>query len=238
MLASVVAVIVFAAIYGVFSKAIHLREQAAVHTKEQLLRSRAIAILREDLRNGYVSNGLLATTMKGQVSAQQSSFPGYLRFTTTTGTMNALGTTLGGGLGSGFSLGQGSLGVASGDVQEVEYYVDQDSAAEPGSGALVRSVYQDLLNTTSSVAEKKVLLSGVSAMEVAFFDPAAQAWSDSWDETTSGTPGTTATDPVVFTPSAIRVRLKGATQGRSAAPLLCEVLVPWLAQPWLPTPQS
>lgn len=252
MLASVIAATVFAAIYGVFSKAIHLREQASERTRELQLRNRAMSVLRDDLRNGYVSNGILAATMKGSATSTQSRFPGYLRFTTTTASMYVGGGSVAGGLGSSFKLGLANGDPASGDVQEVEYYIAPDPGAGPNAGALVRVVYHDLLSALGQTGgEPQTLLSGVSAMELSFYDGDAQTWTDSWDETNSGTAATGSstssltstattsdTDPIVFTPAAVRVRLRGVADGRRTAPLLCEVLVPWLNEPWLPTPAT
>ena len=77
--------VILAAIYGVFSKAIHLRDRATERVRTVRLQARALTVLRNDLRNGLISGGKLAATLQGSRTAQNSSFPGYLRFTTTTG---------------------------------------------------------------------------------------------------------------------------------------------------------
>src|SRR4030095_16812658 len=77
--------IVLTAIYGVFSKAIHLRDNATERTKVARLRLQAANLMRKDLSNAIVSGGTLAATLTGSQQGGEGGFPGYLRFTTTTG---------------------------------------------------------------------------------------------------------------------------------------------------------
>ena len=81
--------IILAAIYGVFSRAVHLRDDATTRVREARVRGHAAAVLRDDLRNALISGSTTATALGSMLTGSQerkeSSFPGYLAFTTTTG---------------------------------------------------------------------------------------------------------------------------------------------------------
>ncbi|MDD5351135.1 MAG: prepilin-type N-terminal cleavage/methylation domain-containing protein, partial [Chthoniobacteraceae bacterium] len=125
--ATVVSTIVLLAIYGTFQRAVHTRDSAQERTRQSRLRERAAAILRNDLRAAYLSGGLFACTMEGGPQSQKSRFPGYLRFTATSG-VNHTGETWG-------------------DVQQIEYYLIEDATPSDGvsTGILVRALTRDLL---------------------------------------------------------------------------------------------
>lgn len=187
--------VILAAIYSIFSRAVHLRDDAMARTREARVRAHAASVLRNDLRNARISGGTLAATLEGSPSGQSSSFPGYLKFTTTTT--------------------PDDLDLPSSDLQEVEYYVTLDPAATgQKTGLLVRTVDRDLLATVRQTPAEEPLLSGVQAMEVAFFD--GESWQESW----------TYSEEDKTIPEAVRVRLK---MDAMSAPL--EVLVPWITQP-------
>src|SRR5687768_8743449 len=57
--------VILTAIYGVFSKAVHLRDSATDRAREVRVRARAVSILRNDLRNARISGGELAATLQG-----------------------------------------------------------------------------------------------------------------------------------------------------------------------------
>ena len=146
---------------------------------------------------------LFANTLVGSQQSHSSSFPGYLKFTTTTQADDN--------------------DDPSADVQEVEYYIVTDPAAQDRkAGLLVRTTNRDLLSTTVPVLPEQAVLSNVLSMEVTFYD--GTEWKNSWD-----VPNTDQTLPL-----AVRVRL---ADGRgSATPI--EVLVPWNTQPLDPTTTS
>jgi len=149
---------------------------------------------------------VLACALEGGVQNQKSRFPGYLRLTTTTG-KNRSGETYG-------------------DVQQVEYYLVEDTSDQSGnkSGTLMRVLTRDLLATVQQVSREEPLLSHVESFEVTFYD--GQDWQTSW--LVSGTATTL--------PQAIRVRLKQtAASERLPAPLPLEILMPWSTQPWTST---
>ena len=206
--------VILAAIYGVFSKAIHLRDRATERVRTVRLQARALTVLRNDLRNGLVSGGKLAATLQGSRTAQNSSFPGYLRFTTTTGADTEIATLT-------TNTARITTGSFANELQEVSYYIVTDPAAEMvgKAGQLVRTVERNLLATLPETPPEEPLLSGVSAMEVEFYD--GQSWKDSWEVTTE--------DQTL--PQAVRVRLLLASEEGEIAPAPLEVFVPWTTQP-------
>jgi prepilin-type N-terminal cleavage/methylation domain-containing protein len=239
LLASAAAALILAAVYGVFTHAMHLRDSATQRIHDTRLRDRAAAIIRNDLRNALISGGLFASLVQGDsngTDGENSEMPGYLKLTTTTGkdTDDAL----------------------YGDVQQVEYYVIRSStgSAVTGGGTLVRAVTRDLLDTDPQPLTQDVLY-GVQSFHVTFYD--GTNWDSSWEfntadnassssgsssastsgtstgASTSGSNGNTETLPL-----AIRVDVQQVPQtvgGTLPAPI--EVLVPWTTQPFTsPTP--
>ncbi len=155
--------IILAAIYGVFSRAVHLRDNATHRTREVRVRAHAASIIRNDLRNALVSGGTLAATLEGSQDGHGGGFPGYLKFTATTA-----------------KDADDELG---GDVQEIEYYIARDpDAADQKAGVLVRTINRDLLNTTKQQPPEERVLAGVEAMELSFYS--GSAWKTSWEVTT------------------------------------------------------
>ena len=166
VLAMAAGAVLLTAIYGVFSKAVHLRDDATARTREARVRARAANVLRNDLRNAIVSGGTLAAVLEGAQQSPRGSFPGYLKFTTTT-TPDV-------------------NDVPDADVQQVEYYIVTDPAAtNPKAGMLVRAYTRNLLATTTEVATEEPLLAGMESMQVSFYD--GTGWQDSWQVTTDET---------------------------------------------------
>jgi prepilin-type N-terminal cleavage/methylation domain-containing protein len=200
LLAVFMASILLAALYALFGRVVHLREQAAAHERDTRLRAHALAVLRNDLMNARVSGGLMAATLDGETTSTISTFPGYLHFTTTTGRDDADNQF--------------------GDTQEVEYYVDTDpNTGSATSGQLVRMVYRVVLAETRTISSEDKLLSGVTSMELSFFD--GTEWNDTWQ----------VTDDAPDLPLAVRVTIHlEAPDKTSSVPAPIEVLVPWESQ--------
>ena len=214
VLAMAASAVLLAAIYGVFSSAVHARDEAVGRTRAARVRARAANVLRNDLRNALVSGGILAAVLEGSAQSPGGGFPGYLKFTTTTA--------------------PDAEDVPNPDVQQVEYYIVTDkSAVDQKAGMLVRAYTRNLLATTTEVATEEPLLAGVESMEVAFYD--GTDWQDSWQLSSSAATGTTTAASSTSTasatttlPQAVRVRIQPARKSANdfpPAPL--EVLVPW-----------
>ena len=163
IMALAVCAILLAAIYGVFSRAIHLRNNATQRTRDVRVRAHAAAMLRNDLRNALVSGGVLAATLEGSAESHGTGFPGYLKFTATTA--------------------KDTEDEIWGDVQEVEYYIARDSeVADQKVGVLVRTINHDILNTTQQTPPEERVLAGVESMDVSFYS--GTEWKTSWEVTT------------------------------------------------------
>ncbi len=230
LLASMGAALVLAALYGIFIHAIRLRDTATDRVRDARLRARAEAVIRADLRNALISGGVLAATLEGgsndDTGPGGASLPGYLKFTTTTGRDD--GTNL------------------SGDVQQVEYYLEHDADAPggtngQGSNVLVRAVTRDLLATTAPPPHEEQVLRGVQSLAVEFYDGANWQQSWSYDGTaaalTSGNDAASSGTVIALgnttLPDAVRVTVQpaAATPGGPTPPPV-EVLVPWTTQPF------
>lgn len=199
LLALFASTLIIASIYGVFSRAIRIRDNAVARTHETRLRARAANVIREDLRNAYVSGGLLATALKGAEDGPESRFPGYLKFTATTG--------------------RDSIDELHGDVQQIEYFVVNDNAPESReAGTLVRALDRNLLANVREPAAEQPLLTKVKAIEVAFYDGAD--WKDSWE--------VTKTAPALPEAVRMRI-LQLASSEKANTPPPIEITVPWTA---------
>lgn len=189
------------AVYSLFSHATRLRDRATIQTREVRLQARAVALLREDLRNATVSGGRMAAELRGSIQSPRSRFPGYLRFTTATGwnQTNAL----------------------FGDLQEVEYFVVNDPFADDrNAGLLVRTVDRNLLAIARTPTAEEAILSGVRAFEVSFLE--GQNWMDSWEFTDL--------DPRLPDAVRVRLRLARSSSDPRDDRVI-EVLVPWTVRP-------
>lgn len=208
VLAMAACAVLLVAIYGIFSKAVHLRDNAMARARDSRVKARAAGVLRNDLRNAIVSGGTLAATLVGSRQGPSGSFPGYLKFTTTTTPdVNE---------------------IPGADVQQVEYYIVTDPAAtDQKAGMLVRTYVRNLLAATVEVATEEPLLAGVESMEVEFFDGAS--WQDSWEVTTDS-----KTLPQAVRVRLQPARAESST--RAPAPI--EVLVPWLTQASIEAPTT
>ena len=215
LVASLISAMILVAVYGLFQRAIKMRDHAVERTRESGLRSRAVNVIRNDLRNAWISGStaVLASVLEGGQTAQKSHFPGYLKFTTTTGkdTPNDM----------------------NGDVQQVEYYISDGTTNSTGNsnanatpvsgsldaGTLVRDVTRDLLDSTQTVAREEQLLPRVASMEVTFYD--GQNWLNSWELSGSS----------AILPEAIRVHLQqAASSANNPTPPPLDILVPWSTQ--------
>jgi type II secretion system protein J len=201
--------VILAAIYGVFSRAVHLRDHATERTRESRVRAHAAAVIRDDLRHAFISGSTAATslaiTLLGTAEGVESNFPGRLRLTTTTA--RDLDET-----------------APAADVQMVEYYIADDPDALDGkAGVLVRTVERTLLAQTFEERPEEPLLRGIKEMQVEFYD--GSAWANAWE----------VSEEDLTLPKAVRVRLLPAASapGQTVPPI--EILVPWTTEAFLGT---
>ena len=188
------------AIYSFFSNAVHLRNDLMERTREARVRAHAAGVIRNDLRNAIVSGGTLAATLEGSQQSSGGSFPGYLKFTTTTA--------------------PDADEVPNPDMQQIEYYIVTDPAAtDPKAGMLVRAHDRNLLATTTEVAVEEPLLAGMESMEISFYD--GSSWQDSWSVTTD--------DKTLPEAVRVRLHPARKTAGDFVPPPI-EILVPWMIE--------
>jgi type II secretion system protein J len=197
--------IILSAIYGVFSRAVHLRDNATTRTREARVRAHAASIIRDDLRHARISGSTaaaaLAISLTGSPDGHESTFPGYLKLTTTTA--------------------RDADEIPSTDLQEIEYYiVNNPETTGRQSGLLVRTVDRNLLAQTRETPPEESLLAGIEKMEVEFYS--GDAWQESWE----------VTEDDQTLPEAVRVRLQpaSAVPNEPVAPI--EIVVPWTTQAW------
>jgi prepilin-type N-terminal cleavage/methylation domain-containing protein len=241
MLASVMAAMILVAVYTVFSRAINLRDNATQRMRAYQLRSRASKTIRDDLRNCWISGGVLASVLESSTSGSDglsdSAQGGYLKFTTTTG--------------------KDTDDNLYGDVQQVEYYIAKDgNSGSAQSGKLVRVLTRDLLdNTTQQSEDEELVLAGVQSFTVTFWD--GTTWQDSWNfsttalqaaassnsansstaSTSSSTGGITSGTTSTTLPEAIRIDIQQvAPSAKDGLPPPLEIMVPLTAQPFIPLP--
>jgi hypothetical protein len=108
---------------------------------------------------------------------------------------------------------------------------------------LVRAVDRNLLARVRDGGHEEQLLTGVSALEVSFFD--GTNWANTWSYTppTSGTNSTSTNSNVstgaALLPEAVRVRItQVASSDKVPTPPPLEILVPWSVQPLATTPTT
>ena len=188
------------AIYTFFSKAVHLRNDLLERTREARVRAHAAGVIRNDLRNAIVSGGTLAAALEGSQQSSRGSFPGYLKFHTTTA--------------------PDADEVPSPDVQQVEYYIVADpEVTDQKAGMLVRAHTRNLLATATEEETEEPLLAGIESLEVAFYD--GTDWQDSWSVTTD--------DQTLPEAVRVRLHPARKTAG-DFVPAPIEVLVPWTVE--------
>lgn len=206
LMAITASALILSAIYGVFGRAIRLRDDAITRTREARLRARAELVIRNDLRNAVISGGTLASILEGSPQGKDSGYPGYLKFTTTTAT--------------------DTEELIAPDLQQVEYYITTDRAALEGkSGLLVRAIDRDLLASVREEPIEEPLLAGVEAMEITFYD--GQSWQETWEFS--------ETDPTLPEAVRVIIReATGLDKQQLRRPI--EIVVPWTTQPAIEPP--
>jgi prepilin-type N-terminal cleavage/methylation domain-containing protein len=245
MLASVMAAMILLAVYAVFSRAIKLRDNATARVRAYQLRARASRTIRNDLRNAWISGGVLASVLEGSPTGSdglEAAAPGYLKFTTTTG--------------------KDTDDDLYGDVQQVEYYIAKDNSngASLQTGKLVRILTRDLLDSSTQQTEnQELVLANVKSFTVAFWD--GTQWQDSWQftnaaasgssssnsgsgantsstSTSSTSSGTSAGLGETTVPEAVRIDIQQAAIGNASLPPPLEITVPLSTQPFTALPTS
>jgi type II secretion system protein J len=106
-----------------------------------------------------------------------------------------------------------------GDIQCVEYELEEPENDNEEGLVLVRLVTRNLLASTEEDPTTEKLLPGVEALEFSYYD--GEEWEDSWDSTTEDN----------ALPMAVRVRIEFAEDADGHVALPLEVVVPFEIQP-------
>lgn len=210
ILALAASAILLAAIYGLFSRAVKLRDRATERTREVRVQMHAVSVIRNDLRNALISGGLLAATLQGSRESRGQGFPGYLKFTATTAR----------------DAGADPVG----DVQQIEYYIVTDPKAENSkAGQLVRAVDRNILAPVRETPPEEPLLVGVESMEVDFYD--GGSWQESW--------GITEEELTLPEAVRVRLQPAAAADAVPGTVIpAIEILVPWTTQAAIEAPAA
>jgi len=209
LVATAAAAVVLSAIFAVFSKAIHLRDNATERTRDSRVKNHVANVIRNDLRSARIAGKKLAISLTGSRESKEGDFPGYLRFTTTSAVDEPA--------------------VIGSEVQEVQYYIIRDpNAVSRNAGLLVRTADRNLLAPVREKPNEDPLLAGIESMEVTFYD--GNSWKDSWEVTEE--------DRTLPQAIRVRLQPAGELiRGRKPAPI--EIVVPWTTQvPAASAPES
>lgn len=231
IVASLAASILLLGIYGIFHRAMKIRDDATERVRDSRIRQRGIAMIRNDLANAYISGGVLACTLEGGVQNQKSRFPGYIRFTASTGKDT--------------NDDQGY-----GDVQQIEYYISGSNAnSTMQNGPLVRVLTRDLLGSGSNSEnlEEEPVLPRAEQLDISFYD--GQNWQDSWQitGTTSASGSTTVISSGSSTtltgtsslPRAVRFRvIQSPASANAPVPPPIEIFIPFGTEPFVSATSS
>ena len=209
--------IVLVAINTAFFAALRLRQKTSDALEQRLPLDHALSLMRRDLMNCVPPGGVLAGDFRsGNSGGMAGGSSG--RSSSTAGANRGLGTAQNGGLDFFTSTGALTDGVPWGDIQEVNYQLQEPADRLHSYGRdLVRTVTRNLLATASQIADAQRLVGNIESLDVLYFDGAQ--WRTDWD-TTAGDTGL---------PQAVRVRVQPASANgpspRGAQPVEMVVLL-------------
>jgi type II secretion system protein J len=191
--------VILTALNTTFYAAMRLRSRATQNVENIIPMNQAAAIIKRDLC-GILPTNTLAGPLTAQVRGTVNNLSGYLEFYSTSGMDNDYQYW--------------------GEVQKIAYYLANPESANQAQGLdLVRAITRNMLPVTTEDIEETPLLSGIEALEFAFYD--GTTWQNSWDSTTAATP----------LPQAIRISMQLAGQDyRFKANEPLEFIVPVVIQ--------
>ena len=206
ILALAISAVVLAAICGVFTGAVRLREKTSAALDTALPLTEALDTLRQDLQSALGPSNVLAGDFKcggatmGENMGLSSAEGVGLDFFTTSGVIND--------------------DEPWGDLQEVFYQLtDAADRNQPGKD-LVRYVNRNLLATGTSTPDKQWLVGSVASVQFDCYD--GLQWRNTWDTSMGDT----------NLPSAVRVRIQltRASNGGLESQQPLEMIVPLVCQ--------
>lgn len=198
--------IVMVAINTAFFAALHLRQRSSQMLDETLPLNQALSLLRRDLVNAVPPGGVLAGDFRSGTGGMMGGASGKST-SNNSGANRGLGTAQYGGLDFFTSTGALSDVAPWGDIQEVNYQLqDPPDRLHSYGRDLVRTATRNLLATSTQAADVQRLLGNIENLDLFFFDGAQ--WQNSWDTSTGNT----------NLPKAVRVSIRlASTNGPSPA---------------------
>jgi prepilin-type N-terminal cleavage/methylation domain-containing protein len=170
LIGAVISGVLIAAVSGVFYGMLRAQSRAYANLEDIVPRGQAIALIKSDLENMTVPNGVMCGAVLGQTVGSGEQSADDLAFYASTGKIGDVNPW--------------------GDVQRVEYWL----APSTGQGTdtkrqLVRTVTRNLLATNLDATEEPydpydqfettVLLDKMGSLKFQYFD--GQSWYDYWD---------------------------------------------------------
>jgi type II secretion system protein J len=210
--------IVLVAINTAFFAALRLRQKTSDALEQRLPLDHALGVLRRDLMNAVPPGGVLAGDFRSGNSGGGGGSSSKSGSSSTAAANRGLGTGQNGGLDFFTSTGALKGDAPWGDIQEVNYQLQEPADRLHTFGRdLVRTVTRNLLATATQVADIQRLAGNVENLDFFYFD--GTQWRDSWDTTTGDT----------GLPQAVRVKLQLASADgpspRGAQPVEMVVLL-------------
>lgn len=208
--------IVMVAINTAFFAALRLRQRSAESLEQALPLDHALTVLRRDLLNAVPPGGVLSGDFRSGNGG--ASGGGSSSKSANSSASRGLGTAQYGGLDFFTTTGTMSDGVPWGDIQEVNYQLQDPADRLHTYGRdLVRTVTRNLLATSSQAADVQRLTGNIEDLAFSYYD--GSQWRDYWDSTTGDT----------NLPQAVRVSIRVASSNgpspASAQPLQMLVLL-------------
>jgi type II secretion system protein J len=199
--------IVMVAINTAFFAALRLRQRSSEALEQTLPLDHALATLHRDLINAVPPGGVLAGDFRSGGLAGSMGGGSTKSASNNSGANRGLGTAQYGGLDFFTSTGALSEDAPWGDIQEVNYQLqDPPDRLHTYGRDLVRTVTRNLLATSSQAADVQRLLGNIETLDFSYYD--GTQWRDSWD--------TSAGDTNL--PHAVRVNIRlASTNGPSPA---------------------
>jgi type II secretion system protein J len=200
--------IVLVAINTALFAGLRLRQRASEVLDQALPLDHALLLLRRDFANAVPPGGVLAGDFRSSGSGGlMSGVSTKSGASNNSGASRGLGTAQTGGLD--FFTSTGPLGDESpwGDIQEVNYQLQEPADRLHSYGRdLVRTVTRNLLATSTQASEVQRLMGNIENLEFLFYD--GTQWKDSWD-TSAGDSGL---------PQAVRVSIRLASSNGPSPP--------------------
>jgi len=153
--------VILAALYSTLHTAMRARERTFQRIEAAVPNHYAEEIMKRDLACAVNPNGILASAFLGQSQTQGDARLDALEFYTAS---NALDEE-----------------EPWGDIQKIDYSLQEPEEQDAAGWDLIRSVTRNLLPLNEEEPEDQRLLRGVRSLGFQYY--ASQAWNDAWDST-------------------------------------------------------